>query len=114
VQRFIVLFVAQALDMPPEDIDLTRELREFGFDSLVAVRLLRSAQTQLGVKLGVKELRDVNTIAELARHIEGKLAAPEMAPHAEQAANEDLLRSMDRFKQGEVDIGSMKKILGLG
>lgn len=114
VQRFIVLFVAQALDMAPEDIDPDRELQEFGFDSLLAVRLLRSAETQLSVKLGVRELRDVNTIAELARHIEGKMAAPETEPHAEEAASEDLLQSLDKFKRGEVDFGEMKKILGLG
>jgi acyl transferase domain-containing protein len=111
VQRYIVLFVAQALDMSAEDIDPARELQEFGFDSMVTVRLLRSAETQLGVKLSVKELRDVNTIGELARHIEAKMAAPEMAAHAEAAANEDLLQSLDRFKRGEVDLGEMKRIL---
>ena len=114
VQRFIVLFVAQALGMRAQDIDTARELQEFGFDSLVAVRLLRSSEAQLGVKLGVKELRDVNTIGELARHIEAKMAVPETAQHAQEATNEDLLQSLDRFKRGEVDFDEMKKMLCLG
>jgi acyl carrier protein len=112
VQRFIVLFVAHALDVPAESIDPARELQEFGFDSLVAVRLLRSAETQLGVKLGVKQLRDVNTIGELARHIEARMAAPE-SPDTAAAPSEDLLQSLDRFKRGEVGLGEMKTILGL-
>jgi acyl transferase domain-containing protein len=114
VQRFIVLFVAQALHMAPGVVDPGRDLQEFGFDSLVAVRLLRSAESQLGVKLSARELRDVNTIAELAQHIEAKMAAPDTAPHVEVAANEDLLQSLDKFKRGEVEFGEMKKILGLG
>lgn len=118
IRRFVKLFVAQALNIDAESIDPLQELQHLGIDSLIAVRLMRSINSELGVKLGGRDLRAANSIDALAAQIERKIVATqgngrEYAADAASGAgtDEETLDSLERFKRGELDLGQIKEIL---
>jgi acyl transferase domain-containing protein len=118
IRRFITLFVAQALNTDEGSIDQQLELQHLGIDSIIAIRLMRSIQSEWGARLSGRELRECNSIDSLAAQIEKKIAASNSNGHdrtgeapISSGADVELLDSLEKFKRGELDLGQIKQIL---
>jgi acyl carrier protein len=118
IRSFITLFVAQALHTDAESIDPLQDLQHLGIDSVIAISLMRSIHSELGVKLSGRDLRESSSIDLLVAQVEKKLAASQVNGRAHIAdallgasADPELLDNLEKFKRGDLDLGQIKQIL---
>ncbi|MDM9382032.1 amino acid adenylation domain-containing protein [Chlorogloeopsis sp. ULAP01] len=68
--------IAQVLKIPPSQLDLQQPLTSLGLDSLMAVELQHSIETDLGIVLPISRFLQGDSIAQLAIAILTELTAP--------------------------------------
>jgi acyl carrier protein len=66
--------LAQATDLPREDLVLNAPVESLGIDSLDVLKLLVRCEREFGVVFSTSELLDVVTLAEVVDKIGRKLA----------------------------------------
>ena len=62
-------WAAEELQLAPEEIDAARSLRDYGVDSLMAVRFVVALETQLGIRVDTGVLWSARSIDELAAEL---------------------------------------------
>lgn len=69
IQAWIVSYLAQLLEIDPDEINVTIPFDRYGLDSSVAVGLTGDLEDWLGRKLDPTLLYDYPTIQDLAQHL---------------------------------------------
>jgi phthiocerol/phenolphthiocerol synthesis type-I polyketide synthase A len=77
------------LGMPASAVDVDRSLPELGFNSMMAMTLLREAKQLLGFELSATMLWDHPTVSSLATHLTGILAPQDVSQDASVAVTTD-------------------------
>lgn len=73
IQAWIVSYLAQILEIDPEEVDVTIPFDRYGLDSSVAVGLTGDLEDWLEEKLDPTLLYDYPTIKSLSRHLANEL-----------------------------------------
>ncbi|WP_316187518.1 acyl carrier protein, partial [Bradyrhizobium sp. SZCCHNRI2014] len=69
VRMFMMQALSKVLKIVPEQIKSTRPLRDYGMDSLLAIKLTRQLEKAFGVTITGREILQWATIAEVARNL---------------------------------------------
>ena len=69
IQGWIVSYLAQLLEIDPDEVNVTIPFDRYGLDSSVAIGLTGDLEDWLGIKLDPTLLYDYPTIEGLAQHI---------------------------------------------
>jgi acyl carrier protein len=69
IQAWMVSYVAQLLEVEPDEIDVTLAFDQYGLDSAAAVGMTGDMEDWLGTRLDPTLLYDYPTIEALARHL---------------------------------------------
>ncbi|GAB1544683.1 hypothetical protein NUACC21_73590 [Scytonema sp. NUACC21] len=78
IQAWIVSYLAQLLEVDPEDINVTIPFERYGLDSAVAVGLTGDLEDWLETKLDPTLLYDYPTIESMSRHLAEELQAKQV------------------------------------
>ncbi|PSL48187.1 acyl transferase domain-containing protein [Chitinophaga niastensis] len=109
LQQGLVISLAEALFMLPEEVATDKNFVDMGLDSIVGVEWTRAINKQYGTALPATKLYDYPTIEELARYL-AKVLQDSQA--GEQAA---VTLSMDdillKVKNGHLDVGQADQLL---
>lgn len=73
IQDWIIDYVANLLEIDPEDIDTTIPFDRYGLDSSAAVGLTGDLEDWLGLEIDPTLLYDYPTIESLAEHLGSEL-----------------------------------------
>ncbi|QFZ24441.1 type I polyketide synthase [Saccharothrix syringae] len=80
IRAWLVRGVADLTGLPGDEVDVDQPLAELGLSSRDAVVLAGALGEEVGTPLPATALYQHPTIARLARHLAGHLAAPEVGP----------------------------------
>ncbi|MDQ3917323.1 MAG: AMP-binding protein, partial [Acidobacteriota bacterium] len=81
IERWLVSRFAATLRVEPSEIDVHAPLASYALDSLTAVELMHSIESNLGVVLPIVSFLQNQSIAQLAHDAHARLAAaPQLAP----------------------------------
>ena len=80
IQRFLVVELAQRLEVDPEAIDPRQPFERYGLDSLNALRLAVELEKRIDRKLPTTARWDYPTIESLATYLAGELQVREILP----------------------------------
>lgn len=78
IQAWIVSYLAQLLEVDPEDINVTIPFERYGLDSAVAVGLTGDLEDWLETRLDPTLLYDYPTIESMSRHLAEELQAKQV------------------------------------
>ncbi|MBD0336593.1 MAG: AMP-dependent synthetase, partial [Cyanobacteria bacterium Co-bin13] len=108
IQRWMVRWLAQALQTAEATIDIRRPFAEYGLDSVTAVELADALETALGVTLEPTLAYEYPTIEALARHL-ARQEAPvtasvvaELAPEMGDIEVDQLVRELEMLSDAEI------------
>lgn len=106
IAEFLRAEAAAELGMDMTDLDSTRSLADFGFDSLMAVQLKNRLQAAIGVSARVSTFVVGKSVCELASEIESLLEGDSISPlRGDPLANpEELLEGLDGLSDEQVDV----------
>ncbi|WP_129293728.1 acyl carrier protein [Streptomyces lydicus] len=74
LQRWLVERVAEYLPDLGEAVDPTRQLGEYGLDSIAVVAFAADVEEQLGIAVDPTAIWDYPSVGELAEHLAAELA----------------------------------------
>jgi acyl carrier protein len=74
IQTWIASYVADLLEVEPDEIDPTLPFDRYGLDSAVAIGLTGDLEDWLGTQLDPTLLYDYPTVAALSKHLAAELA----------------------------------------
>jgi len=77
IQAWIVSYLAETLEIDPDEINVTIPFDRYGLDSSVAIGLTGDLEDWLGRKLDPTLLYDYPTVEALARHLAAELKVKE-------------------------------------
>ena len=86
IRRFLIVELAQRLEIDPDAIDPGQPLERYGLDSLHAVRLAVELEMRIGRKLPTTALWDYPTIESLANYLAGELKIQAIRPPSRSAS----------------------------
>src|SRR5207253_1202767 len=92
LERWLQERVASMLGAPTAEIDVNCPLTRYGVDSLMAVELMHSIETSLGVVLPLAEFLQSPSLAELAQRVTAELSATPDAKRVALAPSEPKLK----------------------
>lgn len=69
-EHWMVQYLADLLDIPPSDVDVTRSFDQFGLDSAATVAFTSDMSRWLGIKLDTRIMIENETIRSVAAHIQ--------------------------------------------
>lgn len=69
IQSWLVSYLAELLDISPQEIDITVPFERYGLDSVASVGLLGDLAKWLGRKLDPDLVNEYPSIQELARYL---------------------------------------------
>jgi acyl carrier protein len=75
IQAWMVSYLADLLEVDPDELNVTIPFDRYGLDSSVAVGMTGDLETWLGTKLDPTLLYDYPTIESLAQHLADELKA---------------------------------------
>ncbi|MBD3884958.1 acyl carrier protein [Phormidium tenue FACHB-886] len=73
IQAWIVSYLAELLEIEPDDIDVTISFDQYGLDSAAAVGMTGDLEDWLGRKLDPTLLYDYPTVGSFSRHLAEEL-----------------------------------------
>jgi acyl carrier protein len=76
IQEWIVSYVANLLEVEPEELDITIPFDRYGLDSSAAIGLTGDLQELLGCELDPTLLYDYPTVESLVQHLSLELQVP--------------------------------------
>ena len=69
ISQWIVARIAEALDVPPTEIDVKATFADHGLDSVSALQMTGALEQELGRSLSATLVFEYPTIETLARHL---------------------------------------------
>ena len=104
IEDHVLACAGQVLGLDAESMDRQQPLSEMGMDSLMAVELRNTLRRSIGKQLPATLLFDYPTVTALSRHLANEvLVAEEPAATPVEAAEFDLLESIENLSEEEVD-----------
>jgi amino acid adenylation domain-containing protein len=82
VEAWLLLHMAARLNVNPAEIEVNQPITRYGLDSLIAIELMHSIESNLGVTLPMVNLLQSSSIAELATQVFAQLTAESAAPRS--------------------------------
>lgn len=73
IQTWIAAYLAELLEIEPEEVNVMIPFEQYGLDSAAAVGMSGDLEDWLGTKLDPTLLYDYPTVAALARHLAAEL-----------------------------------------
>jgi acyl transferase domain-containing protein len=73
IVRFLQAEIGRRSQQPPDDVDVHQAFPTMGLDSVAAVEIIRKLEDRFGLVLFATLLFEINTIAELARYLQGRM-----------------------------------------
>jgi acyl transferase domain-containing protein len=115
VQAFLLHFLAQELHLTPEQVRLHRDLRDYGADSITAMRLRRAVENEFHVHMAGRDLLEHHTLHALSTYLAARLDAYQAAGTADAAAVQSAAPdALEQFKQGILTLEDMEALLEQG
>ena len=108
LQRWLTTWLAQQLQVPVTEIDITRPFAEYGLDSVAAVELTEALQTAIEQPLSPTLAYEYPTVEAVAAYLGTQLglSSPEGERDPEPATDEDdlteLLNELENLSEAEV------------
>jgi acyl carrier protein len=75
IQAWIASYLADILEVEPEEVEVSLPFDRYGLDSAVAIGLTGDLEDWLGTRLDPTLLYDYPTVAALSKHLAEDLAA---------------------------------------
>ncbi len=69
IQKWLVAYIAQLMEVTPTEIDVKIPFDEYGLDSAMSVTMIADLETWLGHDLDPTLIYDYPTLEKLARHV---------------------------------------------
>ncbi|MGB9181613.1 MAG: amino acid adenylation domain-containing protein, partial [Pyrinomonadaceae bacterium] len=82
VEAWLLSHMAARLGVNPSEIEVNQPITRYGLDSLIAIELMHSIESNLGVTLPMVNLLQSSSIAELATEVFAQLTAEPAHPRA--------------------------------
>jgi acyl carrier protein len=76
IQAWIVSYLAELLEVNPEEIDVTKPFERYGLDSSAAVGMTGDLEDWLGIEIDPTLLYDYPTVEALVHHLISELQQP--------------------------------------
>ncbi len=98
--------VAQTLRVAPSSLDPQQPLNTLGLDSVMAVELKHSVETELGVAVPLLEVLQSSSVTHLAAQILAQLEKPTpkpLVPLARQENAQQILANIEQLSEQQVD-----------
>jgi aryl carrier-like protein len=113
VQTFLVHFLCRELQLTAEQIQPHRNLRDYGVDSITAMRLMRAVERDLHVPMSGRDLLQHQTLYALSTCLAARMAAaqPEAAAAVVTPTAADAL---ELFQQGILTLEAVEAMLEQG
>lgn len=73
IQAWIVSYLAELLEVDPDDVDVTIPFDRYGLDSSAAVGMTGELEDWLGCEIDPTVMYDYPTIASLVQHLKANL-----------------------------------------
>jgi polyketide synthase PksM len=127
----IVRFLVEQLDVDRAELNVKRDLREYGVDSLIGRRLLRDLEEEFSVVISGRHLLEHGTIAGLAALTEQRRrSSGRESPQGKENANSSPIRTnatlstggdgygqvslLEEYERGSIDHQSMLRLIDQG
>jgi phthiocerol/phenolphthiocerol synthesis type-I polyketide synthase A len=117
IRQYLTRFLSQSLRIPPAEIHPARSFDAYGFDSIIAMRLLRAIERRLGVRVTGRALLQHRTIDALAIHLEMLLGDGNVIAESDPAGEEasDLaIQLLERYKLGQLSREDLEALIDQG
>ncbi len=75
IQSWIASYLAELLEVDPEEVDISLPFDRYGLDSAVAIGLTGDLEEWLNTRLDPTLLYDYPTVSALSKHLAAELAA---------------------------------------
>lgn len=112
-ESYIRDFLSKALSLAPERFESHRSIFEYGVDSIVSVRLLRSLEEAFSAHIAYRELMQWHTLEALARIVRERAGQSASASaHALQTRSID--EALALFKDGKLDLDTVEHLIERG
>ncbi|MEE7625164.1 amino acid adenylation domain-containing protein [Methylobacter sp. Wu8] len=85
MERYLAHSLSRSLDIPGNDISMSKSLQDYGVDSMFSIKLQRGFEQVFGVKLSARDLSTHATLASLAEFGE----AQQVKKNGSELASED-------------------------
>ncbi|UFP94722.1 acyl carrier protein [Gloeobacter morelensis] len=73
IQEWLIAYLAQLLDIRPDQVDIAIPFERYGLDSSASIGMTGDLEAWLGCELDPALLYDYQTIEILARHLAGRV-----------------------------------------
>jgi acyl transferase domain-containing protein len=124
-RTFLVHFLCRELHLTAEQVQPHRNLRDYGTDSITAMRLIRAVEKDFHVHMSGRDLLEHQTMHALSTYLAARIDAPQAAGTAltpslsekeeePAAVTPTALDSLDQFKQGLLTLEAMEAMLEQG
>lgn len=106
IKNYIIQLLLQELHLVPDQINLNKNLQDYGTDSIVAMKIKRNLETRFQVKITQREMLEYRTINALTDYLTSKI---EVFNKQETAADLDSLTKPDNYQVDNPEIEALKK-----
>lgn len=113
IQEYLVRFLQQELHLAEGGVDLDRNLQEYGVDSIITMKLLRSLEREYGFKAPLRSVLEHPTISSLAERLMSIKAEAERAV-VEKTGVEEENGYLEKFKQGLLTLEEIDELIEKG
>ncbi len=113
LQEYLVRFLQQELRLAEGGVDLDRNLQEYGVDSIITMKLLRSLEKEYRFKAPLRSVLEHPTISSLAEHLMSLKTEAERAVTKKTGIEEEN-GYLEKFKQGLLTLEEIDELIEKG
>lgn len=129
IQDYIVHFLSQQLHLAQEQINVNKNLQDYGVDSIIVMKIMREFEVRFKLKITGREMLEHQTINAMSSHLTLKLEAlsnqdiaainvlhTEFQPMELLASpvDEPEIEALEKFKQGTLTLEEIESLLDKG
>jgi phthiocerol/phenolphthiocerol synthesis type-I polyketide synthase A len=125
IQNFITKFLAEALNIPEQQIHAKRSLQAYGFDSIVGMRLARALEQRFATPVTGRVLFEHRTVDSLSAYLESKATRSNAGAAAgvgedsalaengqpESTAADRAIDALEQFKSGRLSRNDLEAFI---
>src|SRR5262249_33692378 len=105
VETFLRHFLAQELHLTSDQVRFHQDLRDYGADSITAIRLMRAVARDFHIHMSGRDLLEHHTLHALTTYLAARLDEP-VPPAAPD--------TLQQFKQGILSLEDMETLIAQG
>ncbi|MWV45524.1 SDR family NAD(P)-dependent oxidoreductase [Paenibacillus sp. HJL G12] len=108
VERYLVGFFSEKLEMAEQDINVCRDLQDYGADSILMMKLIREVEQRYDLSISGRELLNYPTIRSISA-----LLAPKLETGQSEYQDLKVIEAMEKFVQGVIRLDDLEKRIGV-